>query len=101
MSSLTSIRSGASLRQTLAQLPRATRATRCFAGRDCLGDRTTVPTLPVWTTLLAAGVLVWRGWLAWHSRPLPSRWISSGLLAPLAVAGTVFRTARLWAAKQG
>ncbi len=49
-----------------------------------------VPTLPVWTTLLAAGVLVWRGWLAWRSRPLPSRWISSGLLAPLAVAGTVF-----------
>ena len=80
MSSLSSIKSGASLRQTLARLPRD--------ARWVIAPQ--VPTLPVWTTLLAAGVLVWRGWLAWHSRPLPSRWISSGLLAPLAVAGTVF-----------
>ena len=54
----------------------------------------------MWTTRFAAGVLVWRGWLAWRP-PLPSRWISSGLLAPLAVAGTVFRTARLWAREAG
>ncbi len=90
MSSLTSIKSGASLRQTLAQLPRDARDTLFLLGVIAWVIAPQVPTLPVWTTLLAAGVLVWRGWLAWHSRPLPSRWISSGLLAPLAVAGTVF-----------
>ena len=81
MSSLSSIRSGASLRQTLAQLPRDARVTRCFAGRDCLGDRTTSPH--------PAGVdHAARGWGAGVARvaglaqpPLPSRWISSGLLA--------------------
>ena len=90
MSSLTSIKSGASLRQTLAQLPRDARDTLFLLVVIAWVIAPQVPTLPVWTTLLAAGVLVWRGWLAWHSRPLPSRWISSGLLAPLAVAGTVF-----------
>ena len=90
MSSLTSIQSGASLRQTLAQLPRDARDTLFLLVVIAWVIAPQVPTLPVWTTLLAAGVLVWRGWLAWHSRPLPSRWISSGLLAPLAVAGTVF-----------
>ena len=90
MSSLSSIKSGASLRQTLAQLPRDARDTLFLLVVIAWVIAPQVPTLPVWTTLLAAGVLVWRGWLAWHSRPLPSRWISSGLLAPLAVAGTVF-----------
>ena len=90
MSSLSSTRSAASLRQTLAQLPRDARDTLFLLVVIAWVIAPQVPTLPVWTTLLAAGVLVWRGWLAWHSRPLPSRWISSGLLAPLAVAGTVF-----------
>ncbi len=90
MSSLTSIRSSASLRQTLAQLPRDARDTLFLLVVIAWVIAPQVSTLPVWTTLLAAGVLVWRGWLAWHSRPLPSCWISSGLLAPLAVAGTVF-----------
>ncbi|MEW6694339.1 MAG: transglutaminaseTgpA domain-containing protein [Pseudomonadota bacterium] len=27
--------------------------------------------IPGWTTVLAASVLVWRGWLAWNARPLP------------------------------
>jgi transglutaminase-like putative cysteine protease len=30
--------------------------------------------LPAWCTLLAAGVLLWRGWLAVLSRRLPSQW---------------------------
>ena len=30
--------------------------------------------LPLWATALAAGALLWRGWLAWHARPLPGRW---------------------------
>ena len=87
MSSLSSIKSGASLRQTLAQLPRDARDTLFLLVVIAWVIAPQVPTLPVWTTLLAAGVLVWRGWLAWHSRPLPSRWIRSSLLAPLAVAG--------------
>jgi len=37
--------------------------------------------LPAWCAALAAGVLAWRGWLAWHSRPLPGRWWLLGLLA--------------------
>jgi protein-glutamine gamma-glutamyltransferase len=41
-----------------------------------------VSNLPVWCSALAAGVLAWRGWLAFKSRPLPSRW---WLLAVLAV----------------
>jgi protein-glutamine gamma-glutamyltransferase len=30
--------------------------------------------LPLWCSGLVAGVLVWRGTLAWKSQPLPSRW---------------------------
>ena len=36
--------------------------------------------LPLWCSLLALGVLAWRGWLAWAARPLPSRWWLFGLL---------------------
>ena len=36
--------------------------------------------LPVWCSLLALGVLCWRGWLAWTARSLPSRWWVFGLL---------------------
>ena len=46
-------------------------------------------TLPLWCSTMACGVLVWRGWLAWHSRPLPGRWWLLGVLA-LAMAGTWF-----------
>lgn len=38
--------------------------------------------LPLWCSLLAAAVLLWRGWLAVTLRPLPSRW---WLLAALVV----------------
>lgn len=30
--------------------------------------------LPWWCSLLAAGMLAWRGWLAFSLRPLPGRW---------------------------
>jgi transglutaminase-like putative cysteine protease len=36
--------------------------------------------LPLWCGGLAAGVLLWRGYLALLSRPLPSRWWLLGLL---------------------
>lgn len=37
--------------------------------------------VPLWCSALAAGVLVWRGWLAVQIRPLPSKWWLLGLLA--------------------
>jgi protein-glutamine gamma-glutamyltransferase len=37
--------------------------------------------LPWWCSMLAAGVLLWRGALAWASQPLPSVWWRMGLLA--------------------
>ena len=44
--------------------------------------------LPWWCSALAAGVLLWRGKLAWGSKPLPSVWWRIGLLA-LVVAATL------------
>ncbi|MCJ0762705.1 transglutaminaseTgpA domain-containing protein [Variovorax terrae] len=40
-----------------------------------------VGNLPLWCSLLAAGVLLWRGWLAVTARPLPGKWWLLGLLA--------------------
>jgi protein-glutamine gamma-glutamyltransferase len=37
--------------------------------------------LPWWCSVLATGVLLWRGKLAWDSAPLPSVWWRVGLLA--------------------
>ena len=48
-----------------------------------------VGNLPLWCSLLAAGVLVWRAWLAYWSKPLPSRWWLLALLVAT-VAATVF-----------
>ncbi|MBC7683235.1 MAG: DUF3488 domain-containing protein, partial [Ferruginibacter sp.] len=47
-----------------------------------------VGNLPLWCALATAGVLVWRGWLAWKSRPLPSRWWLAVLLGA-ALAATL------------
>ena len=44
--------------------------------------------LPLWCSGLVAGVLVWRGTLAWKSQPLPSRWWLVTLLV-VAVAATL------------
>ncbi|MEO7937092.1 MAG: DUF3488 and transglutaminase-like domain-containing protein [Burkholderiaceae bacterium] len=44
--------------------------------------------LPVWCSALALSVLVWRGVLAWRTRPLPSRWWLLGLLL-ITVAATL------------
>lgn len=43
--------------------------------------------IPTWSLLMAATLLLWRGWLAWRQRPLPGRWVMAALLA-LAVALT-------------
>ena len=47
-----------------------------------------VGNLPLWCALATAGVLVWRGWLTWKSRPLPSRWWLA-LLLGAALAATL------------
>ena len=39
-----------------------------------------VGNLPLWCSALAGALLVWRGWLAVTSRPLPGRWWVLGLL---------------------
>jgi protein-glutamine gamma-glutamyltransferase len=44
--------------------------------------------LPLWCSGLVAGVLLWRGTLAWKSQPLPSRWWLVTLLV-VAVAATL------------
>ncbi len=45
--------------------------------------------LPLWCSGLAAGVLLWRGWLAVTVQPLPSRWWLLALLL-LTVGATFF-----------
>ncbi|HEY3049316.1 MAG TPA: DUF3488 and transglutaminase-like domain-containing protein [Polaromonas sp.] len=44
--------------------------------------------LPLWCNALAGAVLIWRGWLALKTRPLPGKWWLLALLA-LAIAGTL------------
>ncbi|MBK8070698.1 MAG: DUF3488 domain-containing transglutaminase family protein [Ramlibacter sp.] len=48
-----------------------------------------VGNLPLWCSTLAGGVLVWRGWLALMSRPLPGKWWLLGLLG-ITIAATLF-----------
>lgn len=48
-----------------------------------------VSQLPMWCSALAAAVLLWRGWLAFTVKPLPSRWWLLALLI-VTVAATLF-----------
>ena len=45
--------------------------------------------VPLWCSVLAASVLIWRGWLAIQGQPLPGKWWLLGLLA-LTITATVF-----------
>ena len=69
------------LRQTLASLPRDARDTLFLLFVIVWVIAPQVANLPLWTSLLAGGVLLWRGWLAWKGRPLPGRWTVAALLA--------------------
>ena len=52
-----------------------------------------VANLPLWCSVFAGGLLAVRGWLAWRSRPLPSRWWMAALLAvTLAATWATHRT---------
>ena len=61
------------LRQTLVSLPRDARDTLFLLFVIVWVIAPQVSNLPVWTSLLAGGLLLWRGWLAWTGRPLPGR----------------------------
>ena len=77
------------LRQTLYALPRDARDTLFLLVVIAWVIAPQVNVLPAWASLLAGGLLLWRGWLAWKGRPLPGRWV---LCIPLvlAVAGTLY-----------
>lgn len=77
------------LRRTLVSLPRDARDTLFLLFVIVWVIAPQVSNLPVWTSLLAGGLLLWRGWLAWKGRPLPGRWTVGALLV-VAVAGTLF-----------
>ena len=77
-----------SLRQTLASLPRDARDTLFLLTVIAWVIAPQAGHLPLWTSALAAGLLLWRGWLAWTARPLPHRWVLLALLT-LAVGATL------------
>ena len=76
------------LRQTLTSLPRDARDTLFLLFVIVWVIAPQVGNLPVWASAAAAGLLAWRGWLAWAGKPLPGRWAVGALLV-LAVAGTL------------
>ena len=76
----------------LGNLPRDSRDTLFLLAVIAWVELPQVGNLPIWCSLLAAGVLVWRGTLAVQNKPLPSRW---WLLAVLVVTiGATFSTHR-------
>jgi len=75
------------LREKVVALPRDSRDTLFLLAVTGWIILPQLGNLPAWCVALAAGVLVWRGWLSATSRPLPSHWWVIGLLA-LAVGAT-------------
>ena len=76
------------LRQTLASLPRDARDTLFLLVVIALVIAPQTDVLPLWTSVMAGAVLLWRGGLAWAGRPLPNVWLLR-LVLVLAVAGTL------------
>lgn len=77
------------LRHHLSHLPRDSRDTLFMLGVITWVLLPQVSHLPLWCSALAAGMLLWRAWLAVNGQPLPSRWWLLGLLG-LTVAATLF-----------
>jgi protein-glutamine gamma-glutamyltransferase len=73
---------------TLSHLPRDSRDTLFLLLVITAVVLPQVAHLPIWCSGLVAGVLVWRGTLAWQSKPLPSRWWLVALLI-VAIAATL------------
>lgn len=77
------------LTERLSCLPRDTRDTLFLLLVIALVVLPQASSLPWWCTALTAAVLLWRGALAWWSRPLPARWWP-WLLTALAIGATWF-----------
>jgi transglutaminase-like putative cysteine protease len=73
--------------QALKNLPRDARDTLFLLAVIAWVIAPQVSTLPTWCSVLAASLLLWRGYLAVSSRALPNRWWLMGLLL-LATAAT-------------
>ena len=82
-----------SARGRLAHLPREARDTLFLLAVIGWVLLPQVAHLPAWCSLLAFGVLFWRGVLAVRGRPLPGRWwLVALLLAALAATWASHRT---------
>ncbi|GAB1387495.1 protein-glutamine gamma-glutamyltransferase TgpA [Melaminivora sp.] len=68
------------LRPTAAALPRETRDTLFLLLVIGLCVAPLAGHIPPWASVLTLLLLLWRGLLAWHLRPLPARWLRSLLL---------------------
>lgn len=77
------------LRDRLAALPRDSRDTLFLLSVIGWVVLPQAANLPLWCSIMTGGVLLWRGWLAWSSRRLPSAWWVAGLLAMAVVATLV------------
>ena len=77
------------LRQTFSALPRDARDTLFLLVVIAWVIAPQVGVLPLWASLMAVGLLLWRGWLAWKGLPLPGRWALAVALV-LAVVGTLY-----------
>ena len=73
---------------TLNNLPRDSRDTLFLLLVIAAVVLPQVAHLPLWCSGLVAGVLLWRGALAWKSQPLPGRWWLATLLI-IAIAATL------------
>ena len=81
------------LRTRLASLPREGRDTLFLLAVIAWVLLPQMRNLPPWCGLAAASLLGTRAWLAWQSRPLPSRWWMLGLLvAAVAATWASYRT---------
>jgi len=44
-----------------------------------------LPKMPVWIVLFCAALLIWRGWLLWHGKAAPPRWVLPPLVLAVAI----------------
>lgn len=74
---------------TLQQLPRDTRDSWFLLAVIAWTIAPHFAHLPLWCSAMALGLLLWRAAIAWHAKPLPSRWWLLGLLL-LAAGATLW-----------
>lgn len=72
------------------QVPRDTRDTLLILCTVALVLLPQMAYLPWWTSGLAAALLVWRTFMAWHGQRLPGKWLLAALLA-LAISATLLQ----------